>query len=135
MRNLYEKHKEKIRFGLVGGANTILDFGIYGLLANWLGVPVLAANMISTAACMVVSFLLNYNFVWQSKKSKRETAPRFVTVSLFSAWVVQTVIIFLVVGILGKSEMSEDLMNLGAKVLAVGGGMVTNYCGYKYIFA
>ena len=79
---LYQKHKEKIKFVLVGGLNTGLDFVLFGTLANIFKVDPVAANMVSTSFCMGVSFLLNYNFVWKSTKSKKETAPKFVVVSL-----------------------------------------------------
>lgn len=128
--SLVTKHKEKIKFGLVGGLNTALDFVIFGLLANVLGVFVVVANLVSTAICMVVSFGLNYKFVWRSKKSMRETAPQFVLVSLFSAWVVQSVTIWAIVGIFGES----DVMNLVAKVVGIGLGMICNYLGYKMVF-
>jgi len=127
---LYVKHKEKVRFLLVGGTNTVLDFTIYGLLANWLGLFLIAANLISTAICMTVSFVLNYHFVWESKKSKRETAPRFVVVSLFSAWVIQSGIIVAVAGIFGTS----DMVNLLAKMMGICAGMICNFLGYRYIF-
>ena len=85
---LIKKHGEKIKFVLVGGFNTVLDFCLFGLLANIIGIPKELANIISTTICIIISFLLNYKFVWKSKKSKKETAPGFVIVSLFSAWVV-----------------------------------------------
>jgi len=130
MKELYEKHKEKVRFVLVGGVNTAVDFTVFGLLANVLGIFAVVANMISTAVVMIISFVLNYNFVWQSKKSKRETAPKFVAVSLFSAWVVQSVVIFLIVTIFGRDEMT----NLAAKIAGIVAGTITNFLGYKYIF-
>ena len=115
---------------LVGGTNTLLDFVLYGLLANLVGLPAILANTISTAICMVLSFFLNYQFVWESKKSRLETAPRFLLMSLFSAWVVQNGIIWLVTAATGGT----DLMNLVAKVLGIAGGTLTNYFGYKWIF-
>ena len=130
MKRPYEKHKEKVKFALVGGVNTTVDFVVFGLLANVLGIFAVVANMISTVVVMIISFVLNYNFVWQSKKSKRETAPKFVAVSLFSAWAVQSVVIFLVVTIFG----TDDATNLGAKIAGIAAGTITNYLGYKYIF-
>ena len=129
-RPLYKKHKEKIKFAMVGGVNTVIDFVIFGMLANVFGVVTVGANIISTTICMIISFWLNYTFVWQSKKSKLETAPKFVIVSAFSAWVVQSVAIWMIVSIFG----GEDVVNLGAKVVGVGCGMVSNYLGYKFIF-
>ena len=127
---LLTRHKEKVRFVMVGGTNTVLDFLIYGLLVNVLGIFVVMGNMISTAIVLCVSFGLNYKFVWESKKSKRETAPKFVAMSLFSAWVIQSGIIWLIVSIFGEG----DVINLLAKVAGICVGMIANFCGYKYIF-
>ena len=128
---LLVNHKEKVRFVLVGGINAVVDFVIYGLLANVLGLVVVAASMISTAITVLgVSFGLNYKFVWKSKKSKRETAPRFVAVSLFSAWVVQSGIIWLITSLFG----SDDVTNLVAKVVGICVGTIFNFLGYRYIF-
>ena len=127
---LYLKHREKIKFALVGGFNFLLDLVIYGLLANVLGVQIVVANVISTSICIAMSFILNYRFVWKSKKGAKKTAPRFVAVSLFSAWVVQSLTISVVAGIFGEG----DVINLVAKMLGVGLGMITNYFGYKLIF-
>ncbi|MDR3297919.1 MAG: GtrA family protein [Candidatus Nomurabacteria bacterium] len=128
--SLYTKHSEKIKFLIVGGLNTVLDFLIFSLLANILTVPIIIANMASTLICMIVSFFLNYNFVWKSKKSKRQTAPRFLAVSLFSAWVIQSGVIWLITSITGAS----DITNLIAKVIGIICGMIFNYLGYKFIF-
>lgn len=127
---LYLKHQEKIRFVLVGGVNTLIDFAIYGVLANLFGLYAVVANIISTTICMAVSFVLNYKFVWKSKKSKLETAPKFILVSLFSAWVVQSLTIGAIVGIFGDG----DLVALIAKVVGIGLGMVCNFLGYRVVF-
>ena len=127
---LVQKHWTLLKFALVGGTNTLLDFVVYGILANAAGLPAIAANTISTSICMVISFFLNYQFVWESKKSRLETAPRFLLMSLFSAWVVQNGIIWLVTSIAGDGEV----INLAAKILGIVGGSVSNYFAYKLIF-
>ena len=103
---------------------------IYGLLTNVLGFFAVLSNMISTLVVLGVSFGLNYKFVWESKKSKRETAPRFAVISLFSAWVVQSGIIFLIVTIFGGG----DMVNLIAKIAGICMGTIFNFLGYRYIF-
>ena len=54
---LIKKHGEKIKFVLVGGFNTVLDFCLFGLLANIIGIPKELANIISTTICIIISFL------------------------------------------------------------------------------
>ena len=127
---LVKKHDDKIRFVLVGGFNTVLDFFIFGLLANVFGLDVTIANIISTAICITISFILNYKYVWKSKKSKLETAPGFLIVSMFSAWVVQNITIHLVIIAFGDS----GIVKLIGKAFGSICGMISNYFGYKLVF-
>lgn len=129
-RAFFKKYQSQLKFALVGSLNTLIDFIIYGVLANFFGVPQLLANIISTSVCVTISFTLNYHFVWHSKKSKLKTAPGFLIVSLFSAWVVQSVAINGALSILSESKLT----NLIAKACGSLCGMVTNYLGYKLVF-
>ena len=130
MKEKLKKHSEVIRFVLVGGFNTALDFCIFGLLANIIGIDKVVANIISTAICITVSFILNYKFVWKSEKSIKSTAVGFLVVSLFSAWVVQSLVITGVTAILGETGLNK----LIAKACGSVAGMVTNFFGYKFVF-
>ena len=130
LKKLNAKHGEKIRFVLVGGFNTLLDFCIFGLLANIIGIDKVVANIISTAICITISFILNYKFVWKSEKSIKATAVGFLAVSLFSAWVVQSLVITGVATLLGETGLNK----LIAKACGSVAGMITNYFGYKIVF-
>lgn len=130
LKKLNAKHGEKIRFLVVGGFNTVLDFAIFGVLANIVGIDKVVANIISTAICVTISFVLNYKFVWKSEKSIAATAVGFLAVSLFSAWVVQSFVITGVTAIIGESSFAK----LFAKACGSGTGMITNYFGYKFVF-
>ncbi len=127
---LIKKHGEKIKFVLVGGFNTVLDFCLFGILANIIGIPKELANIISTTICIIISFLLNYKFVWKSKKSKKETAPGFVIVSLFSAWIVQNIAINLVTIPFGENNVTKLIGKAFGSIC----GMISNYFGYKLVF-
>ena len=127
---LIKKHAEKIRFVLVGGFNTVLDFCIFGFLTNIAGLPKEVANIISTSICITISFVLNYKFVWKSKKNLYQTAPGFLIVSLFSAWVVQNLAINIVTWIFQENSITK----LVGKAFGSICGMISNYFGYKLVF-
>lgn len=127
---LVQKHKEKIKFVLVGGTNFLLDLGIYTLLANVLGWNQIVANIISVTISMAFSFYMNYTFVWRSQKNVFETVVGFFVVSIFSNYVVQNLVILLVGSIIGEG----NAQNIICKVCASGVGMITNYFGYKIVF-
>lgn len=127
---LVQKHKEKIKFVLVGGTNFLLDLGIYTLLANVLGWNQIVANIVSVTISMAFSFYMNYTFVWRSQKDVFETVVGFFVVSIFSNYVVQNLVILIVGSIIGEG----NVQNIICKVCASGAGMVTNYFGYKIVF-
>jgi len=130
MKEKLKKYSELIRFAAVGVFNTLLDFCIFGLLANIIGVDKVVSNIISTTICITISFILNYKFVWKSEKSIKSTAVGFLAVSLFSAWVVQSLVILGVTALFGET----DFIKLVAKFCGSVAGMTTNYFGYKIIF-
>lgn len=123
------KHQELAKFILVGVVNTVSDFLLFLLLANVIGIQPVVANVISVGICMCISFVLNMKYVWKSKRAVRETAPRFFAVTIFSGWVVQGVIIW-VFTLLGESW----IINMVAKMAAIGVGMTINFLAYSMIF-
>ena len=58
MEKFQEKHGDKLRFALVGGANTALDFLLLFLFVN-LGVNKIVANYFSTSISLIFSFFAN----------------------------------------------------------------------------
>jgi len=133
---LYLKHQEFLKFALVGGFNTLLDILLFGLFANALGLPTVASNIISTTICTCVSFLLNSKFVWKSTRATRETAPKFFIITLFTAWVVQSVVLSLVGNFFPKIWIlqNDSIFNYFAKICASATGMIINFFGYRLIF-
>ncbi len=128
---LYKKFEKEIKFVLTGGLNTVIDFILYNLMANFIGTAPVIANIISTSICIAISFYINSRFVWKTKKGMRETAPGFLAVSLFSAWIVQSIAISVFLGIWGDSTLVKAL----SKLFGSACGMVTNYFGYKIVFS
>ncbi|MDL2235492.1 GtrA family protein [Christensenellaceae bacterium OttesenSCG-928-L17] len=124
------KHAQKLRFGAVGVANTLIDMGMFAIFANVAKIGAEAASVMSTSVAIVFSFFANYYYVWRSKKSKKQTIPQFLAVTLATAWGVQTGVIWVVKLFVGDG----DIENLFAKVCAIGIGMVVNYLLYKIIF-
>jgi putative flippase GtrA len=127
---------EALRYLLVGGTNTLLDFLLFALFANVLGLYAPLANVCSTAIVVVISFFLNHRFVFRSEHSRWRTAIQFVAITLFNGWVVQAGIIALIVHFATPASTGwpEWLINLGAKVVGTAFSMVLNFLGYRFIF-
>jgi putative flippase GtrA len=129
-----QTHAQKIRFVVVGGANTVLDFGIFfALSSSWLS-PI-PANYISTSVAMVSSFLINkkYTFHASGKKLHHEIAL-FLLFSIIGLWVLQPVIIWVCNASFG-SRLPHWMLLLISKTLATSVSMVWNYMTYsRYVF-
>lgn len=93
IKQIFQKNRNLILYGVIGGFCALLDFGIYSALCFCM--PFLVANIISTHCGIFCSFCLNrkYNF-----KVEDKTFRRFL--------------IFYAIGLLGLavSEILLDLM-------------------------
>lgn len=124
---------QKIRFMLVGGANTVIDFGLLFLLRA-LGLPTIPANVISTTSAFCFSFFANkkYTFKTTATNIKREIIL-FIAVTLFGLWVLQTIVIAVVAPLLSTFILSMDMALLGAKLAATIVTLTWNYIMYSRV--
>jgi putative flippase GtrA len=127
---------EKVRFVLVGVANTTVDFGILLTLSLVVGLPVLLANTFSTGIALTVSYALNKRAVFGDKHapSLRQVVT-FVVVTLIGLWIVQNIIIALVFIPFSQtvgSDFQAPLL-IAAKLMASAVTMVWNYVLYQKI--
>ena len=78
-------------FGLVGAANTALDFMIYNLLTK--KIPRIPANICSTSLAMAFSFAATF-FVFQPQSfDAPDQATKFIIVTALSLYVIQNLVI------------------------------------------
>lgn len=113
---LYSKFRNLILYGIIGCFTSFLDFCVFTLLSQYIGLYYLVANCISVLIGITTSFSLNraYNF-----KVKDRTKQRFL--------------VFLTVGICGlglsnlilwigidKLQFDEPITKLASIVLVVG---------------
>jgi putative flippase GtrA len=126
--------KSKLRFVMVGGASTIIDFGALNLL-TFAGLSPIVANSISTALAMTFSFFLNKKFTFQSKsRNYRREVLLFVIFTLFGLWVIQNLVIKGLLLVTPDSWPEFVRLN-GAKIVATGFSMVWNYVTYaRFVF-
>lgn len=121
---------EKLRFGLVGTANTVIDFGILFILTS-LGMPSVISNIFSTSAAFTFSFFVNKTFTFKSKGTTKKQFLLFIVITLFGLWVIQGVIIWAVSNILGATGFEKNLALLIAKLLATIVTLIWNYSLYS----
>lgn len=138
MQDLIKKHETKLRFGLVGGFNTLLDVGLLFAFSSILSIPGGLANIFSTSIAFIFSFFANKRYTFKS--SNKENLVRemvlFTLVTLFGLWVIQGLIIsFLTPGIM-TFGLSETIALLASKFVATIVSLVWNYLLYsRVVFA
>ena len=135
MQNLIKKHAEKLRFAIVGGANTAIDFGILFALV-FLGVDKLVANFFSTGIAFIFSFYVNRSFTFKSTGGNtKKQFGLFLIITLFGLWVIQPAIIAFVAWLLASSNLSKPIILLAGKLLATVATLIWNYVLYsKFVF-
>ena len=125
------------RYLLVGLFNTVFDFTLFSFLALGARLDPVVANVISTAVVMTVSYAINRRWVFQSDSRGLRTYVGFATITGFSAFVVQSLVIR---GVLEAAaqwapHLSLNLVTPAAKVVAMAVGMTLNFFGYRWLFA
>jgi putative flippase GtrA len=129
------KNSQKLKFVLIGGFNTALDFIIlFGL--KFFGLPELVANGFSTGTTFIISFILNKKITFKSTgKTRQQLAHEmilFTVVTLFGLWVIQTFIIWVLKPIF-LPILSENLALFLAKIIATIFSMIWNFILYKKV--
>lgn len=67
MKQLFVKYRELILYVFFGGLTTLVNWGLYWLLANPLEVPYLWATAIAQIASILFAYVTNRIWVFQSK--------------------------------------------------------------------
>lgn len=135
MEKLLKQHAEKLRFAIVGGANTAIDFGVLFLL-TFLGLDKIVANYFSTSIALIFSFFANKSFTFKHKEgSARKQFILFLVVTLAGLWILQPIIIWISTATL-EPYIENSAINLFiAKFIATIASLIWNYLLYsKLVF-
>lgn len=121
-----------VRFAIVGGFNTALDFVLLFLFVYTIHMNEYVANILSTGICLVISFMLNRKWTFRSDGNQTRQFALFLIVTLLGLWGVQTLLIWATSALLGP-WLSGPVLLFVAKLVATGGSLVWNYLLYDRI--
>ena len=131
MDKFREKHGDKVRFALVGGVNTALDFILLFLFVN-LGVNKIGANYLSTGISLIFSFFANKSFTFKNKTGNaKKQFGVFLIVTITGLWVLQPIIIWITTSTLEEYVTNESYLLFIAKLIATIGSLTWNYFLYS----
>lgn len=135
MKELIKKHETKLRFGIIGIVNTVLDFGLLFAFSSIFGVPRGLANVFSTSVAFVFSFFANkkYTFKSSSKDKIIREMVLFTVVTLFGLWVIQGLIIHFMTPVITEFGFVEELSLMIAKLIATVATLIWNYLLYSKV--
>lgn len=126
-----KKHAQKLKFAVVGVANTALDFALFLLLFN-MGVNKIGANYVSTSVAFIFSFFVNKSFTFKNKGGNvKKQFAIFIAVTIVALWVIQPLIIWGITAVIG----TNNLTLIFAKLVATVASLVWNYVMYsRFVF-
>lgn len=115
--------KRLIRFCIVGGVNTLIDFGVFFGLHFGLGVWVMVAHVTGAVLAIINSYVLNKSWTFgDTSPHSRSQITKFVSVSV-AGLLLSSLTIFL-------CKMVMD--TLPAKIVAVFVSLFWNYFGNRF---
>jgi putative flippase GtrA len=110
-----------VRFTGVGAIGTGVHFAIFGLLALIM-LPAIASGIGATFGA-ITNYILNYKFTFDSKKSHKETLPKYMIISGVGI-VLNMLIVYLINTELGFHAYL-------AQIVATGFVLIFNFAGSK----
>ncbi|WP_276606196.1 GtrA family protein [Nocardioides sp.] len=127
-----------MRFGAVGVCNTAIDTLLFVLLHHDLGITV--ANLVSTSAGMVFSFVVNGLFTFRAEKLTLRHALLFVATTGLVMWVAQPLLIHGWLWVLGQlPELAggglgaDDPRIWVAKLASITCSLALNFLAYRFV--
>jgi putative flippase GtrA len=126
-----KKHSEKIRFTLVGGINTAIDFVVLFVLFT-LGLPIIVSNFISTSTALIFSFLANKKYTFRdSNIFNKNQFTAFLVITLIGLWILHPVIISIFNPLLISYQFDKNISLFFSKVIATLVTLAWNYLLYR----
>ena len=124
-----------IRFGAVGGVNTLIDFGILNLLM-WItgitsGSGLLLCNVVAFVVASLNSYLMNKE--WTKQEAAKGSPGQYALFLAFSTGglAINSGVLYLLTAFPPGGEFSPILWANGAKAGATAASMVWNYLTYR----
>lgn len=113
------------RFAAVGVVNTLVDFGVFTLLAQFLSVNVYAAQVAGYGAGVLNSYILNRSWTFRAR-------DRFFSPALVKFLVLSLCMLLFSTGMLYLFHGLAGIPKLPAKVIATGVTMVVNFLANRF---
>jgi putative flippase GtrA len=127
--------KQFLIFASIGVLNTLIDVGLFLLLHDRAGLPIIAANIISTSAALGVSYTLNSKFTFDADNHlDKQRIGKFLAVTLAGLWFLQPAVIYASLSLIGLFiDSSAQPALAAAKLSAIPFTLAWNFVLYKKV--
>ena len=97
--------KQIIKFGIVGGLAFIIDYGIYTLLSQLLGIYYILASIISFSISVIFNYILSIKWVFDV--TKKQTTKDFIIFIVLSVigLIINSIILYICVELFNIHDM------------------------------
>ncbi|MBQ7677971.1 MAG: GtrA family protein [Lachnospiraceae bacterium] len=127
-----------LKFGVVGFICFFIDFAIYTISCNVLGIPYLIAGVLGFTISVIANYILSMKFVFERREDMSRTREfvTFVILSLIGLGL-NELILFVCIDVVYmhwpwlSERLVVSLANVGAKIAATGIVMVYNFISRK----
>ena len=111
LKKLYCRFRHLILYGIIGSFSSSIDFAIFTLLVQIVGLHYLVANCISILAGITTSFFLNRNYNFKVKDNVRGRFAIFLTVGLCGL-MLSNIVLYVCVSILDMNKLVSKLLSI-----------------------
>jgi len=120
-----------VRFAGVGVCNTAIDWALFLVLHEQLGITL--ANFVSSSAGMVFSFVVNGLFTFRADRLTLRQAGLFVATTGTVMWVAQPLLIHGWLWALDTLVDDGDLRLAAAKLASIACSLALNFAAYRLV--
>lgn len=116
INTLFNKFRHLILYGIIGSFSSSLDFLIYTLLVQVIGIQYLVSNCISVLGGITTSFILNRNYNFKVKDHAKRRFSIFLTVGLCGL-LMSNMILYLCIEVWSMDKLISKLLSIVLVVL------------------
>lgn len=126
-----------IKFSIVGAIAFLIDFGVYTLCCNVIGIHYIIAGFLGFSISLIFNYVASMRFVFKSKGGSRIKESIIFAILSVVGLGINEVILYLCIDVMYRNSdmlqsiMSEKWMNIAAKVVATAIVMVYNFVSRK----
>lgn len=111
INKLYNKFHHLILYGIIGSFSSGLDFAIYTILVQVVGLQYLIANCVSVLGGITTSFILNRNYNFKIKDKTKQRFTIFLSVGLCGL-MLSNLILYICIDELHFNKLASKLLSI-----------------------